>query len=100
MSHLGHLVAAISTNFERRIYPPVDAADKVGCRPDCAVSLYPGHMRENTSKPSQLNPHVPVTPRTPPTFLLQAFQNQRCLILKYPSPPLRHVGRWVTLCGT
>ena len=68
----GHLVAAISTNFERRIYPPVDPADKVSCRPDFAVSLYPGHMLENTSKPSQLNPYVPVTARTPPTFLLQA----------------------------
>src|SRR5581483_10918896 len=28
----GHLVAALSTNYQRRIYPIVDAADKVSCR--------------------------------------------------------------------
>jgi acetyl esterase/lipase len=68
----GHLVAAISTNFRKRLYPAVDAADKESCRPDFSVALYPGHMLENTSKNFQLNPYVPVTKQTPPTFLLQA----------------------------
>lgn len=68
----GHLVAAISTSFEKRLYPAIDAADKETCRPDFAVALYPGHMMEGTSKPFQLNPAVPVTSKTPPTFLLQA----------------------------
>ena len=68
----GHLVAAISTHFEKRLYPAVDAADKESCRPDFAVALYPGHMLENTTKDFQLNPYVPVTRKTPPTFILQA----------------------------
>jgi len=68
----GHLAAATSTHFKKRLYKPVDAADKVSCRPDFAVALYPGHMLENTSKGLQLNPHVPVTRETPPTFLLHA----------------------------
>lgn len=68
----GHLVAAISTNFARRLYPAVDAADKESCRPDFAVALYPGHMLEHTSKKFELNPYIPVTRQTPPTFLLQA----------------------------
>ena len=68
----GHLVAAISTHFEKRLYPAVDAADKESCRPDFAVGLYPGHMLENTSKDFELNPHIPVSSQTPPTFLLQA----------------------------
>ena len=67
----GHLVAAISTHFQR-LYPAVDAADKENCRPDFAVALYPGHLLEHTSKPFELNPYVPVTSKTPPTFLLQA----------------------------
>ena len=67
----GHLVAAVSTNFKKRLYPAVDAADKESCRPDFAVALYPGHMLEHTSKPFELNPYVPVTPQTPPTFLVQ-----------------------------
>jgi acetyl esterase/lipase len=68
----GHLVAAISTHFEKRVYPAVDAADKESCRPDFAVALYPGHMLENTTKDFALNPFIPVTSKTPPTFLLQA----------------------------
>lgn len=90
----GHLVAAISTHFTGRIYPPVDAADKVSCRPDFAVPIYPGHLsihaaewdvRQGKTKyviPASvlsacrdhelcLNPEVPVTAQTPPTFLLQ-----------------------------
>jgi acetyl esterase/lipase len=67
----GHLVAAMSTNFKRRLYPAVDAADKESCRPDFAVALYPGHLWIDDQK-FQLNPNVPVTRQTPPTFLLQA----------------------------
>lgn len=68
----GHLVAAVSTHFEKRLHPAVDAVDKESCRPDFAVALYPGHMLENTSKDFELNPYIPVTRETPPTFLLQA----------------------------
>ncbi len=67
----GHLSADISTHFDNRLYPPVDAADKESCRPDFAVVLYPGHLWMS-AKRFLLNPDVPVTRRTPPTFLLQA----------------------------
>lgn len=76
----GHLSAAMSTHFTQRIYKPVDAADKVSCRPDFAVVIYPGHLSitahtdelRNSRQTSGLNPAVPVTKQTPPTFLLQA----------------------------
>ena len=67
----GHLVAAISTHFKKRLYTSVDAADKESCRPDFAVALYPGHLWIDDQK-FELNPNVPVTRQTPPTFLLQA----------------------------
>ena len=67
----GHLVAAISTHFEKRLYPAVDAADKESCRPDFAVALYPGHLWLHEER-FELNPDIPVTRQTPPTFLLQA----------------------------
>lgn len=67
----GHLSAAISTHFAKRLYPPVDAADKESCRPDFAIALYPGHLHIDEKK-FALNPAVPVTAQTPPTFLLQA----------------------------
>src|SRR5882762_8576597 len=40
----GHMVAAVSTHFDRRVYPAVDAADHESCRPDFAVAVYPGHL--------------------------------------------------------
>lgn len=67
----GHMVAAISTHFEKRLYPAVDAADAESCRPDFAVALHPGHLAV-PEKDFALNPDILVTGRTPPTFLLQA----------------------------
>jgi acetyl esterase/lipase len=66
----GYLVAEISTNFNRRLYAPVDAADKESARPDFAMPIYPGHLAVDHD--SKLNPNVPLSRETPPTFLVQA----------------------------
>jgi acetyl esterase/lipase len=68
----GHLTADIGTHFASRAYARIDTADDESCRPDFAVAVYPGHMLENTTKEGELNPKIPVTSRTPPTFLVQA----------------------------
>ncbi len=77
----GHLVTATSTHFDKRSYQPVDAADKVTCRPDFAIALYPGHLSPwhpddpdswTNEKQLELNPNIIVASNTPPTFLLQA----------------------------
>ncbi|GAB2560651.1 alpha/beta hydrolase [Dyella jejuensis] len=65
----GYLVTEASTNFRRRLYTPVDAADRESSRPDFALAIYPGHLA--TDKDA-LNPNVPVSRETPATFLLQA----------------------------
>ena len=67
----GYLVAEISTRYEHRLYTPLDAADKASCRPDFAVAVYPGHLWVG-GKAYGLNPNVPVSHQTPPTFLVQA----------------------------
>jgi len=67
----GHMVAALSTHYEIRLYPAVDAADQESCRPDFAVALYPGHLAVR-EKNFALNPGIQVTSQTPPTFLLHA----------------------------
>jgi len=71
-SAAGHIVAGISTHFDKPLYPIVDATDKERCRPDFAVALYPGHLSlaENTIA---LNPDIRthITHHTSPTFLLQ-----------------------------
>ncbi len=71
MSAGGHMVAAMSTHFDQRAYPAVDAADRESCRPDFAIALYPGHLAV-PERNFALNPDIQVTSRTPPTFLLHA----------------------------
>jgi acetyl esterase/lipase len=76
----GHLVAAVSTHFARRTYPLVDAADALSSRPDFAVAVYPGHLwaHEDEKRGARneedlsLRPDIRVRADTPPTFLLQA----------------------------
>jgi acetyl esterase/lipase len=67
----GYLVADISTNYDKRVYPVVDEVDRVSCRPDFAVALYPGHLQASHDGLG-LNPKIPVMHETPPTFLVQA----------------------------
>jgi acetyl esterase/lipase len=65
----GYLAAEISTKYQRRLYAPVDDADKESARPDFAVLVYPGHLATDNDS---LNPNVPVSSETPPTFVVQA----------------------------
>lgn len=67
----GHMVAAISTHFDKRLYQTIDSADTVSCRPDFAIALYPGHLAVS-ERNFALNPNIKVTSRTPPTLLIQA----------------------------
>lgn len=67
----GGMVAELSAHFDRRLYPAVDAADKVSCRPDFAIACYPGHLWDR-GEDLELNPDICVATNTPPTFLLQA----------------------------
>jgi acetyl esterase/lipase len=70
----GHLVTATSVHSVR-LYPPIDAADKISCRPDFAIAMYPGHLSfgdKKLDKP-ELNPDIRthLTSHAPPTFILQ-----------------------------
>ena len=67
----GHLAAALSTHFDKRIYPAVDAADQLSCRPDFAIIIYPGYLALS-EKNFEPNPDIQVTAQAPPTFLVQA----------------------------
>lgn len=66
-----YLAAAISTNYEKRLYPRVDAADDESCRPDFQMVIYPGYLAI-AEKNFEFNPGIPVTGQTPPAFLVQA----------------------------
>ena len=67
----GYLVAQTSNIFEPS-YTPVDAIDELSSRPDFAIALYPGHLCRSGAT---LDPSIKVTKQTPPTFLLQAWDD-------------------------
>ena len=68
----GHLVAATSVHFDKRLYAAVDGADQTSCRPDFAIAIYPGHLTTDKNSLS-LTPDIRVhlSRATPPTFILQ-----------------------------
>ena len=64
----GHLAAVASNNHRERSYPVVDDADKVSCRPDFTVLIYPAYLTDK-DKNDQLRPELPVASDTPQTFI-------------------------------
>src|SRR5262249_33281126 len=42
----GHLTIATATSFDIRAYEPIDEIDRVSCRPDFAVLVYPGYLKD------------------------------------------------------
>ena len=64
----GHLAATLSNSETQRSYPAVDEADRIPCRPNFAVLIYPAYLTVKESN-DQLAPEMRVTTNTPPTFL-------------------------------
>jgi acetyl esterase/lipase len=63
----GHLALATATSFEKRTYEPIDECDRVSCRPDFAVLVYPGYLKAKGR--DELAPGLHIPARTPPIFL-------------------------------
>jgi acetyl esterase/lipase len=77
----GHLTAMISTNHqpEHRLYPKVDDADDLSCRPDFAAMVAPAYLTMPILS-DQLDPalHADAIARhvTPPTFIASAITDK------------------------
>ena len=63
----GHLAIATATNFEKRTYEPIDNIDKISCRPDFAILVYPGYLKAKDK--DELAPGLHIPTGTPPIFL-------------------------------
>ncbi len=89
----GHLGAWASTNYDKRAYEAVDAADRTELRPDFAVLIYPGGVIK--PKTEQLAPEIRVTSQTPPTFLVHATKDggSENTIFYYLAPEARWGSR-------
>lgn len=73
----GHLSARLSTNYTTRAYETVDETDKLPCRPDFAVLVYPAYLFEKDANAAELtSPMLPVDRNTPPMFLTMAFDDR------------------------
>jgi acetyl esterase/lipase len=64
----GHLVGSTCTNFEKRVYEPIDDIDKVSCRPDFGIMCYSGYFKVGDG----LTPTVKTPKDTPPLFFVHA----------------------------
>lgn len=63
----GHLAIATATNFDKRTYAPLDDVDKISCRPDFAIPVYPGYLKAKDK--DELAPGIRIPEGTPPIFL-------------------------------
>ena len=72
----GNLAARVSCDFRKRAYAPMDAADRLPCRPDFTVLVYPWALVKGEDSepvlPLDLRPEFPVAPGVPPAFVVQA----------------------------
>jgi acetyl esterase/lipase len=66
----GHLAATAATNFDKRQYEPQDSVDKLSCRPDFAVLVYPAYLVADDKV--TLSPEIRISSQTPPIFFAHA----------------------------
>ncbi|MBT7406885.1 MAG: alpha/beta hydrolase, partial [Opitutae bacterium] len=63
----GNLAVMASTEFKKKTYPFIDSADKLSCRPDFSLLIYPAYLVDRKER-KQLFPAIQVSPECPPCF--------------------------------
>ena len=66
----GNLTALACTQYDHRSYESIDDVDRVSCRPDFGVLVYPAWLVQEGK--DELKPEFPVTSQTPQMFLVHA----------------------------
>ena len=66
----GNLTALACTHFDQRTYEAIDEVDKISCRPDFGVLVYPAWLVPDGKE--ELSDEFPVNKLTPPMFLAHA----------------------------
>jgi len=70
----GHTAGMTSLLHKERTYQPVDATDRVSCRPDFAALIYPGGFVERGEH--ELRDDVSIPENVPPFFFAHAFDDR------------------------
>lgn len=69
----GETAGLTSLFLDKRQYAALDDADKVSCRPDFSILVYPAGF--DTKGQAQLRDSIQVTKEAPPMFLVHAFDD-------------------------
>lgn len=69
----GQAAALVATRFEKPAYTETDAVDRISCRPDFCMLVYPAYLVD--TKSGLLSDLVTVTKQTPPSFLAHAHDD-------------------------
>jgi acetyl esterase/lipase len=67
----GHLATLMSNHFDQRTYAPIDEAERVSCRPDFTILIYPAFLTNRDDPAGQLVAEFHVTAQAPPAFIVQ-----------------------------
>jgi len=70
----GHLAASLSNRYQQRVYRLIDDADKLSCRPDFTMLIYPAYL---SARDYALVDSINVTSKTPPCFLVQTQDDRK-----------------------
>ena len=65
----GSLSARASTLFNKRIYPAVDKADSLSCKPDFTMLIYPAYLDQGSE--FSLTPELQISNEVPIMFIFQ-----------------------------
>ncbi len=68
-----HLTLLAATNYDEKVYEPIDETDKLSAKPDFAAPIYLAYARGEKADKKKvdipLEDNVKITPQTPPMFL-------------------------------
>ena len=65
-----HLGATLASQSAKRTYEPIDAADRLNCRPDFLLVIYPGGIVPRGK--DELSQEIQIASNSPPAFVVMA----------------------------
>jgi len=74
----GHLALATATSCDRRTYEAVDEIDRVSCRPDFSIPVYPGYLKADDK--DAIVDSIPIASDTPPVMLVHAGDDSEATV--------------------
>lgn len=94
-----HLAVMASTSFNKRTYLANNTIDKVSCRPNFCLLIYPAYL---DGEHFGLAPEIQIAPKTPPTMLIQTEDDRSFInssLFYYYALKEANIPVWMHLYG-